>query len=270
MGTYRLTGKYVLITGASSGIGKALSRCFAAEGAHCVLNALPSEADALGEWSAELCGRYGVQTWAIPVDLSEPQGPRRLYEATTTRVPHLDILVNNAGIMVYGLFHEIPVERMDKLMQVNSRAYLWLMRLVLPDMIRRGQGRILNVSSVSAFQPTAHHAVYGASKSFVQNLSEAVRQDLRGTGIVVCTLNPSYTDTPMLHAADFPKKLRWYAVSGLSDPDRIAEKGVQALIKGKPVYIPGLRNRIVHSLVPRLFSRRLAGYISYQALKQLP
>jgi uncharacterized protein len=270
MGAYHLSGKYVLITGASSGIGKALSRRFAAEGAHCVLGALPSEADALRKWSAELHSRYGVKTRAIPVDLSEPDGPLRLYEAANANIPHLDILVNNAGIMVYGLFHEIPIERMDRLMQVNNRAYLWLMRLVLPDMIKRGEGRILNVSSVSAFQPTAYHAAYGASKSFVQNLSEAVRQDLRGTGIVVCTLNPSYTDTPMLHAADFPKKLRWYAVSGLSDPDIIAEKGVRALIKGKPVYVPGLKNRLLHSLVPRLFPRRLAGYISYQALKKLP
>ena len=74
----------------------------------------------------------------------------------------------------------------------------------------------------------------------------------------------------MLRATDFPKKLRWYAMSGLSDPDIIAKKGVRALIKGKPVYVPGFRKWLVHSLVPRLFPRRLVGYISYQALKQLP
>lgn len=267
MGCYSLKDRHVLITGASSGIGKELSRCFAEEGAHCVLAALPSEEETLLEWVAEIRERFGVKAWPVLVDLAEDDGPERVSESVGRLVPHLDVLVNNAGVLTYGSFHEVSLARSDNLVLVNVRAYMCLMRLFLPDMISRGEGRILNVSSAAALRATAHIAVYGATKAFVQSLSEAVRQEVKGSGVVVCTLNPNFTATSMLRGHDFPEKLWAYLIAGVSDPATIARKGVNALKRGKSLYMPGLRNRLLMGVGPRILPRRTGAFILYHLLK---
>ena len=266
MGTYDLKGKYALITGASSGIGKELSRCLAAAGAHCLLHAIPGEREVLREWAGELGRAYGVKTWCIHGDFRDGEAPAAVYREAAGLVPRIDVLVNNAGMMVYGNFFEVPMERHAALVAVNLSAYMALMRCALPDMIARGEGRILNVSSVSAFQPCPHHAVYGSAKAFVQNLSESLSQETRGTGVKIIALCPSYTDTPLLRVEGFPRELWWYRISGLSDPAFIARKGIAALRRGKAVLIPGLRNKIIHSLVLRFTPRWLLRAISYFVL----
>ncbi|RPH48240.1 MAG: SDR family NAD(P)-dependent oxidoreductase [Desulfobacteraceae bacterium] len=268
MSRYELKGRHALITGASSGIGKELSRCFAKEGAHCVLAAHPSEMSALAALAAELEKSHGIKTWFFGVDLAVEYGPIKLYDEVKAHVPVIDVLVNNAGMMVYGDFHQVDITRQLTLVHLNIRALMLLMHMFLKDMSDRCDGRILNVSSVSAFQPTVHHAVYGASKAFVQSLSEAVHEEVRRSGVMVCTLNPSYTNTPLIKGGDFPERLWWYAVSGLSDPAVIAQKGIRALKKGKSLYIPGLKNWIIHILLQRISSRKLINYISYYALKR--
>lgn len=259
---YRITGRRVLITGAASGIGRALSECFARDGAHLFLGAHPAEGTQITSWAGELSDRYGIKAWAFPVDLSAVDGPETLYWQVNSLGLPIDILVNNAGLIAYGNLDTIPLDRQEQVIRVNALAYFKLMRLVLPDMIKRGQGRILNVSSVSAFQPTAHHAVYGATKAFVQSLSEAVNQECYGTGVRVATFNPSYTNTPLLKGEGFPKQLWWYAFSGLSSPGEVAEKGFQAFKAGKTLYIPGWHNWLVHAVLQRLVPRRLAVMIS--------
>lgn len=267
MKKYTIAGKSVLITGASSGIGKALSECFAQEGARLFLGCHPSEKKTLEGWMKDLRACYGVEARGYPVDLAADNGPDRLYRAVIKDAGRLDILVNNAGLMAYGNFHEIDLDRQRRILAVNAGAYLALMRMALGDMVAAGEGRILNVSSVSAFQPSAHHAVYGATKAFVQSLSEAVNQELRGTGVMVCTLCPSYTDTPLLKGQGFPDRLRWYSISGLSSPEAIARKGLRAFVRGRTVYIPGLRNWFIHAVLQRLMPRRLAGALSYLVLR---
>ena len=264
---YTIADRHVLITGAASGIGHALSECFAKEGAHLFLGAHPSEEMKIQSWAGELTDRYGVKTWSFPVDLSDADGPETLYWQVNSLELPIDVLVNNAGMIAYGNLENIPLDRQEQIIQVNVLAYFKLMRLVLPDMIKRGQGRILNVSSVSAFQPTAHHAVYGATKAFVQSLSEAVNQECSGTGVTVATLNPSYTNTPLLAGEGFPKQLWWYTFSGLSSPEAVAEKGFQAFKAGKTLYIPGWRNWLVHAFLQRFLPRRLAVMISGLVLK---
>ncbi|MEN6474852.1 MAG: SDR family NAD(P)-dependent oxidoreductase [Syntrophaceae bacterium] len=264
---YRITGRHVLITGAASGIGHALSECFARDGAHLFLGAHPSEETKIQSWAGELAGRYGVKTWAFPVDLSHVDGPETLYWQVNALGLPIDVLVNNAGLIAYGNLDQIPLDRQEQIIHVNALAYFKLMRLVLPDMIKRGQGRVLNVSSVSAFQPTAHHAVYGATKAFVQSLSEAVNQECSGTGVTIATFNPSYTNTPLLAGEGFPQQLWWYTFSGLSSPETVAEKGFQAFKAGKTLYIPGWHNWLVHAFLQRFIPRRMAVLISAWVLK---
>ena len=267
MGKYDLRGKSVLITGASSGIGRELAACFAGEGSNLLLGSHPSEADILESWAAELRGRHGVETATFPVDLSEERGPERLHGAVKDRAGTPDVLVNNAGVICYGNFHEISLDRHDMLVKVNLVAYLKLMRLFLPDMVAVGGGRVLNVVSAAAFQPTVYHASYGAAKAFVQSLSEAVNEEVKGTGVKVFTFNPSYTDTPLLKGGGFPARIWWYNISGLSDPAVMARKAVKAFKKEKAVYIPGARNWFVHTILVRVTPRRLSNLLAYWVLR---
>ena len=264
----QLKGATVLITGASSGIGKSLSRCFAQEGSILLLGCHPGERQILESWASELSLQFGSMVSTYPVDLSRDDGPESLYVMAKRDHPKIDILVNNAGIISYGEFYRIPVNRHETLVRVNALAYLKLMHLALDDMVARGSGRVLNVVSVSAFQPTAFQAVYGATKAFIQSLSGAINQELAGTGIMVCTLNPSYTDTPMLKGNDFPRHLRWFKISGLSDPDTIARKGIKAFKKGKLIYIPGLSNWFVHSVLIKFTPRIFADFLSRFSMRE--
>ena len=264
---FDLRGKNVLITGASSGIGKELAECFAKEGSNLFLGCHPSEKDTLEGWADQLQDKYAVKTATFPIDLSQEKGPENLHEAVRKSVSKIDVLVNNAGILAYGNFHEIPLERQELMIKVNAIAYFKLMRLFLPEMIAAKEGRILNVASAAAFQPTAFHAIYGGTKAFVQSLSEAVNQEIKGTGVKIFTLNPSYTDTPILKSGGFPEKVWWYKISGFSDPAVIARKAIKAFKEEKAVYIPGMINWFVHSILIRFVPRRLTNAISYWGLR---
>jgi len=135
-------------------------------------------------------------------------------------------------------------------------------------MIKQKEGVIINISSVSAFQPTPHHAVYGAVKAFVQSLSEAVDQECSGTGVSVHTINPSYTDTLLLKKNNFPDKIWWYRISGLAKPEDLARKAIKAIKKGKRLYVPGLMNTCIHLFLPRLLPRKLSNIIANFVLRQ--
>lgn len=268
MPKYNLKGRNTLITGASSGIGRELSRCFAAEGSNLILGCHPSEKDILETWATELTGEYRVRVSALPIDLSDSKGPENLYDSVKRTVDRIDVLVNNAGILHYGYFSEIPLRDHESLVEVNVIAYLKLMRLFMTDMIKAGEGRILNVVSAAAFQPTVYHATYGASKAFIQSLSEAVNEELKGTGVKVFTFNPSYTRTPLLDRGGFPVRIWWYRISGLSDPADMARKAIKAFKNEKPVYIPGLRNWFVHSVLIRVMPRRVLNTLGRWVLRE--
>ncbi len=261
MAPYDVKGKHVIITGASSGIGRELAKCFAAAGARLFLGCLPAEKKALADLAAALESLHGVVADVFPVDLSEENGPEAFYRAVKKTSFRVDVLVNNAGVMAYGNFHELPPERMDTVVRVNVLAYMKLMRLALPDIIA-AKGRVLNVSSVSAFQPTIFQAVYGASKSFIQSLSEAVAEELREREVKICTLNPPYTETPLLHGDGFPERLWWHRIAGVATAEEVAKKGFRAFIRGKEVYIPGLRHHILHRVINRLLPGKMVNRIS--------
>ena len=264
---YSMKGKKVFITGSSSGIGRELALECARLGAFCVLHAHPDAADDLRKVSSLLEDISGVRAPWFTADLSLPDGPQQAYDGVRALVDHVDVLVNNAGLMLYGNFHELDPDAQDRLFMVNARACMILMRLFLGDMVQRGTGRVLNVCSTSAFQPSAHHALYGASKAFIQSLSEGVQQELRKTGVSVHTLNPPYTDTPLLHGRDFPEKVLWYRIGGLMKPGDVARKGVRAFMRGKKLYIPGIRNRFIHLFLPGILPRRLLAAVSYYVLR---
>jgi short-subunit dehydrogenase len=239
---YTLSGKYVLITGASSGIGREMARICAEEGAHLLPVSHPAEGEALAAWAAELTAACHVETWALAVDLASEEGPPRLYQYAQSVLPQVNMLVNNAGILSYGAFAEASWEELERVLRVNARAAMALMRLVLPGMIARHEGRILNTGSLGAFQATAMQAAYGASKAFVQSLSEAVALEARGTGVVISTLNPGLTDTPFLKGyARGMRAHRWAVTLSAAE---VARAAIEGLKRGQSLIIPGFVNRL--------------------------
>ncbi|NTV53364.1 MAG: SDR family NAD(P)-dependent oxidoreductase, partial [Candidatus Firestonebacteria bacterium] len=212
MASFSVQGKNVVITGASSGIGKELSACFAQQGANCFLGCLPAERNQLTSWAEKLRQEHAVRVHLFPLDLSQAEGPEQFHASIRALGEPIHVLVNNAGIIAYGSFGDLPLELQEKIIHVNVIAYFKLMRLFLPQLTAAGEGRILNVVSASAFQPSPYLAVYGAGKAFIQMLSEALNAELIGSGVRVQTLNPPYTNTPLLKGHGFPKQLWWYRI----------------------------------------------------------
>jgi short-subunit dehydrogenase len=268
MKKHDFSGKKVVITGASTGIGRALATEFAKKGAVLGLNALPREVGLLTELADRLKRGHRTKVSLFPADLLAAGEPDKLYRAVREKLGVPYCLVNNAGTIAYGRVWETPYDAQERIYRLNLLVAFRLMHLFVPDMVREGRGVILNVSSVSAFQPTPFHAVYGSAKTGLQMLSEAMRAELKGTGVSVCTLNPPYTDTALLHAKNFPRRVRWYTLGGgLRSPEWVAKKGIRALGRDKFLCLPGLWPKFLHLFLNRISPRRLINWIAWYTLQ---
>lgn len=242
-----------LITGASSGIGLEFARICAREGHDLVLVARNRKR--LEEIAAEL-GAAGVKVQVVAADLGSPDAPQQIER----EAGNIDILVNNAGLGVYGKFAETPLAEDVNLMRVNMESLVVLTKLFLPAMIQAGSGRILNVASTAAFQPGPLMALYYASKAFVLSFSEAIANELHGTGVTVTVLCPGPTLTDFQRRAkmedsNLVKRL------GAMDAASVAEAGYRGLMGGKTLVIPGVRNRMLAESV-RFAPRKLVTNIA--------
>src|SRR5262245_9034249 len=158
----------VLVTGASSGIGRELAKCFAADGCRLIL--LARNRDALQMLANEIQDRFKVSSEIFAGDLAEARTPIVLFEHLQSTGTKVDVLINNAGVGAQGLFAQLPVERQLQMLQVNIAAVTHLIRLFLPGMIERRRGGVLNVASTAGFQPGPGMAVYYATKAYVLSL----------------------------------------------------------------------------------------------------
>ena len=183
----------VLVTGASSGIGLELARCFAADGCRLILVA--RKGIALETLAAELRKAHKIQAQVFTADLAQPDTPNRLLGELQSAGIKVDVLVNNAGFGAQGKFAELPLERQLDMVQVNITAVAHLTRLLLPGMIERRRGGLLNVASTAAFQPGPGMAVYYATKAFLLSFTEALAEELAGTGVTATALCPGPTTT---------------------------------------------------------------------------
>ena len=250
----------VLITGASSGIGWQLARLFAADGADLVL--LARNADRLGELGAELAGTYGVRTHVVRADLGRPASPAAIAAALAQHNIEVDVLVNNAGSGTLGRVAGLGVERQLEIIEVNVAALTGLTALLLPGMLERGRGAVLNVASTAAFQAGPNQAVYFATKAYVLSFTEALAQEVRGSGVRVCCLAPGPTDTGFAARAGMAHTRLFRR--GVMDASRVARAGHRGLRRGKTLVVPGLRNRILVfsvRLSPRVLATRISGYL---------
>ncbi|MGB9198177.1 MAG: SDR family oxidoreductase [Terriglobales bacterium] len=254
--------KTALITGASFGIGLELARIFAREGHDLVLVA--RSGDKLRQLASELEKAHGTRSLILAVDLSDPGASAYILDQTTRANIAVDILVNNAGFGQYGFFAENDLEECLRQIQVNITTLTHLTRLYLPGMIERARtgktaARILNVASTAAFQAGPLMAVYYATKAYVLHLSEAISNELAGTGVTVTCLCPGPTATEFQERAKITGiRLTTY---GTMDARTVAEDGYRALMAGKPVVISGFKNWLVAQSV-RFAPRRMVTAIA--------
>lgn len=250
--------KIALVTGATSGIGKELAKCFVINGYNLVIVARDEKA--LRATADEFRKQYGSEIAIIQADLSLPGAAEKVYAALNGKA--LDVLVNNAGFAEYGPFAESNIEKIIASMRLNMETMTHLTRLVLPDMIDRRCGRILNVASTAAFQPGPLMAVYYATKAYVLSFSEAVRYELRGTGVSITTLCPGPTETNFQKISAYGKTR--IVKAGLMRADDVARQGYLGLIDNVPIVVPGMKNKIGAFLI-RFAPRALVLKIIYKA-----
>ncbi len=246
-----------LITGASSGIGLALARRFAAGGDNLVLIARREEKlDAVAD---ALRRRHSIEATVLACDVANPGAPRWIEDRLDAHSFGIDTLVNCAGFGTHGRFASADLRRELEMLTVNVAALTELTGRLLPDMVARGRGRILNVASTAAFQPTPLMATYGATKAYVLSFSEALAEELRDSGVTVTALCPGVVDTGFQARAgvETMRLVHWGSMSA----DRVAELAYRDTLRGRPLSVPGWGNRLLavaSRLAPRGVRRRLA------------
>jgi short-subunit dehydrogenase len=237
--------KTALITGASGGIGYELALLFARDGFDCILVARSH--DKLNALAARMESEFRVKALVLPKDLSKATAVDEIFEEVSAASMPVDVLVNNAGFPVYGLFTETDLDTELQMLQVNVVALTQLTKLFLRGMIERRYGRILNLASTAAFEPGPLMAVYYASKAYVLSFSEALANELHGTGITVTTLAPGPTRT------GFQKRGRLedsrLVQGNIGDAQSVALAGYRGLMAGKTLVIPGFGNKLIPWIV---------------------
>ncbi len=253
-----------LVTGASSGIGEELARCFARAGHDLVLVA--RSADKLQTLARELQAQHPIKALVLAIDLADPESPARLAARLKRRQRVPDILVNCAGVLAQGPFTGMKPDGHQAIIDLNISALTGMLSHFLPLMTARRSGRVLNVASIAAFQPVPMLATYAASKAYVLSLTESLSQELKGSGVSVTALCPGITATQMLSSATQANQ----QLSALPDflignVEEVARQGFEACMRGDVICVPGVFNRaamIASRSTPKWLLRQVSGLLS--------
>lgn len=248
--------KTALITGATSGIGYELARIFARNGFNLVIVARNRKN--LKTTSDDLSRINGVRVDAISMDLSIPKSSQDLFNELKKRRISIDVLVNNAGFGTYGAFYSTDISEEKDLISLNITTPVMLMKIALRDMVKKNDGKILNIGSMASFQPGPFMANYSASKSYILSLTEAVAAELHGTRVTVSVLCPGVVLTGFQkRAGNTGARIN---KGSHMDAETVARIGYNGLMKGKVVIIPEFKTKILTKL-NRLFPRSLVRFI---------
>ena len=255
-----MTRPTALVTGASSGIGLAFARRLAADGYDLVLVA--RREGLLKELADELNTAHGAATEVLVADLTDPDDLARVEARLIDPQNPIELLVNNAGFGTMGRFSDLPIAEEDREIRLNVVALVRLTRAALPPMLERDRGDVVNVSSVAGFQAGPFNATYSATKAFVTSFSEAVREELRGTGVRVMALCPGFTrtefqDTANAQASSLPSVL-WQSA------EQVVDTALRDLRRGVTISVPGVHNKVAamfSQLSPRSLTRRVSGMV---------
>jgi short-subunit dehydrogenase len=250
-----------LVTGASSGIGVELARQLARRGHDLVLTA--RRADRLESLAEELTQRHGARARVLVEDLADPAAPTRIRDFLAAEAIAIDVLVNNAGFGAHGQFARLALPRQMGILQVNVMALTNLTGLLLPGLLARPRGRILNVASIAGFMPLPRLAVYAASKAYVVSFSAALQAELSNTKVSVTCLCPGATATGFAEAAGMGRKRMF---RGAASAESVARLGLEGMFAGRPVVVTGTLNRLLAGVVG-LVPKGLVLYVAKKALR---
>ena len=254
-------GRTALITGASSGIGKAFAELLAHKGYAVVLTA--RRGDRLQALASELKQKYGVATHTLVADLADRDASQQIASELTARGLKIDFLVNNAGYGVPGSYMSVPWVDHDRFMQVMVTAVLDLTYRLLPGMLERGWGRIINVASVAGMVPSpAGHTLYGASKAFLIRMSEALASENMSKGVNVTALCPGFTWSEFHDVLGTRDRMNKMPKFLWLQADDVAREGYEAVMKGHSVVVNGAIYRFVvwlNGAMPRGIARWVSG-----------
>ena len=236
-----------VVTGASSGIGYELAKQFAQNGFDLLVT---SETDAITAAARDFTA-LGAHVDAVEADLATYEGVEELYEAITLSGRPVEAIAINAGVGVGGDFRETDLAAELRLIDLNVKSTVHLAKRVVPDMSARGRGRILFTSSIAAIMPDPFEAVYGASKSFVYSFAQALRNELKETGVTVTALQPGPTETDFFHRAEMDDTQ--VGSDKKDDPAQVARQGFDALMAGKDHVIAGsLKTKVQAAVIGAL------------------
>lgn len=252
---------WAVVTGASSGIGKALAFRFAAERFNLLLTGRSEPA--LKGVAAECSTKYGVETEIIAADLSCTDDLRRLIGEIESKPRPYQVLVNNAGFGIHGDFASTDIDENIRLVEVQLAAAMRLTRTVLPGMIERRNGRILNVASVYSFSPVPFQSVYAACKSFLLSFSSSLQSELQGSGVTVTVFCPGVTQTEFRSRAGIGQKRTDIGMTA----DAAADTAFRETMRGTHIVVPGLANRafaLVTRTLPPQWASKLVRFINRQ------
>lgn len=250
---------HALVTGASAGLGTEFARQLAERGV--TLTLVARRQDALDA----LAARLPVDAEVLPADLSLGGDVARVAARLTDASTPVDLLVNNAGFGAYGPFVDLPADRHTEMIDVNVRAVAQLAHAALPGMLDRDNGGIINLGSTASFQPDPYGAVYGATKAFVRWLSEALHEEVRGTGVQVMLLAPGFTPTEFQDVADVNLGVLPSAVT--TSVETVVRVALDDFARGRAVSVPGWQNKVgmmASDVSPTAISRRVSGIVHHR------
>jgi uncharacterized protein len=249
-------GKWALVTGASSGIGEAIAVELAEAGVHLVLTA--RRQDRLDQLADRLRNRYSIQTRVLVADLTLPETPLKIFDATEGAGLEVEVLINNAGFGEYGEFLHTRMDMQVDMVRVNCVAVVHLTRLFVPKMVERRRGAVMIVASTASFQPVPYLTTYAATKAFDRVLAEALAEEMKGHGVRVSALCPGPTESEFNQVAGKRHGDRRKQQSAAE----VARRGLEGLAAGKSSVIPYLGGRLqvfAQRFVPREFVTGAAG-----------
>ena len=258
-----IAGMTALITGASSGLGTDFARQLAERGCNLVLVA--RREDRLRQVTAEITSKYGVTVDCITMDLAETGAPKRLYDQLFGQGRAIDILINNAGIGLFGEFTQNPWDTLHQMLELDMIALTYLTHLFAPDMVKRGRGYILLISSIGAFQPSPMYAAYSAAKSYVLSFGEALHYELRKTAVRCTVLCPGVTRSEFLAVAG--QRTTFYQRMTMMDSPAAVRIGIGAMLKGRSSVVAGTFNTLF-ALSTRLLPRQVLAWLAAWAMKE--
>jgi uncharacterized protein len=241
--TMSTNGKYALVTGGNNGIGYELAKLLAGDGYNLVIVAR-GESNSLEGVATELQSQYGVQVTTLAKDLFKRESAFEVYDEVKAKGIEIDILVNDAGQGYYGEFTDTDLERELDIIQLNIGSVVVITKKFLQDMVARGSGKVLNLSSIASKLPGPWQSVYHGTKAFIQSWTEAINSENKDKGVTITALLPGATDTDFFNKAEMQDSKIIQDKSKLADPAQAAKDGYDALMKGDDMVVSGFKNKV--------------------------